>query len=401
MSVKWLRRIVWIVAVTSGVVVCLHKLLNAAPGGEVIACCIVSVFVWIAIGFLFGWCFGLRRKAKEHLETSLDHAAELNHPLNSETPDDVLQTLHTLSETAHGRAYGLSSGHTDLLSHLKTNPEPSPLTWRSRQTNVDAWKSLPTNAVYFLELNGIHFIAMCRTGHEDVDNPYGYNTRKRSKTNLCLCLVSRSPDDNQKTRCAILEMAKSQSTFRGKTVLVRPGTSIREPVQIEFTSTSPVPKDRIILPPLIFETLDRSTLSQFDASAALQRAGLRTRTAVLLHGPPGTGKTLLTKYLVSRRRELTTILLHGFRRGLVREAFRIARYCDPSIVVIEDVDLIAVARQKIIRGTSALHELLDELDGLAPESKTIVIMTTNRPDVLEPALASRPGRVRTGASIIV
>jgi ATP-dependent 26S proteasome regulatory subunit len=68
-------------------------------------------------------------------------------------------------------------------------------------------------------------------------------------------------------------------------------------------------------------------------------------------------------------------------------------------VVIEDVDLIAVRRQRNARGTTALHELLDELDGLAPESRTVVIMTTNRPDVLEPALASRPGRISQAVEV--
>lgn len=120
---------------------------------------------------------------------------------------------------------------------------------------------------------------------------------------------------------------------------------------------------------------------------------MRTRTAILLHGPPGTGKTLLTRFMIASQPGVTTILLHSFSRGLVREAFRLARYCEPSLVVIEDVDLIAVARHRRSRGTTALHELLDELDGLVPESRTIVVMTTNRPDVLESALGSRPGRV--------
>ncbi len=69
------------------------------------------------------------------------------------------------------------------------------------------------------------------------------------------------------------------------------------------------------------------------------------------------------------------------------------------ILLIEDVDLIAVQRQRSTRGTPLLHELLDELDGLAPESRTVVLMTTNRPDVLEPALASRPGRVSQAIEI--
>jgi len=42
---------------------------------------------------------------------------------------------------------------------------------------------------------------------------------------------------------------------------------------------------------------------------------------------------------------------------------------------------------------SLLHNLLDEMDGLSPKIEMVFLMTTNRPDLLEPALASRPGRI--------
>src|SRR4029077_15464908 len=40
-----------------------------------------------------------------------------------------------------------------------------------------------------------------------------------------------------------------------------------------------------------------------------------------------------------------------------------------------------------------LFELLNQMDGLAEDADVIFLLTTNRPDLLEPALAARPGRV--------
>ena len=40
-----------------------------------------------------------------------------------------------------------------------------------------------------------------------------------------------------------------------------------------------------------------------------------------------------------------------------------------------------------------LHELMNEMDGLGPQAEVIFLLTTNRPDMLEPALSARPGRI--------
>ena len=65
------------------------------------------------------------------------------------------------------------------------------------------------------------------------------------------------------------------------------------------------------------------------------------------------------------------------------------------MMVIEDVDLIARERTHM-HGPGEevlLNKLLNEMDGLREDADVLVILTTNRPDQLEPALASRPGRI--------
>jgi ATP-dependent 26S proteasome regulatory subunit len=64
------------------------------------------------------------------------------------------------------------------------------------------------------------------------------------------------------------------------------------------------------------------------------------------------------------------------------------------MVVLEDVDLVGEDRTMGAPGAQPLlFELLDELDGMADDADVCVLLTTNRPDLLEPALAARPGRV--------
>src|SRR5581483_9580231 len=75
--------------------------------------------------------------------------------------------------------------------------------------------------------------------------------------------------------------------------------------------------------------------------------------------------------------------------------FQLARFLQPAMVVIEDVDLIARAREDMRNPCeeSLLNKLLNEMDGLREDAAVLFILTTNRPESLEAALASRPGRI--------
>ena len=63
------------------------------------------------------------------------------------------------------------------------------------------------------------------------------------------------------------------------------------------------------------------------------------------------------------------------------------------MIVVEDVDLIAEDREMHPGHHPLLFQLLNEMDGLAEDADVVFLLTTNRADVLEPALAARPGRV--------
>jgi ATP-dependent 26S proteasome regulatory subunit len=73
----------------------------------------------------------------------------------------------------------------------------------------------------------------------------------------------------------------------------------------------------------------------------------------------------------------------------------LARLLQPAMVVIEDVDLIARSREQMEGACSEvlLNRLLNEMDGLQENADILFVLTTNRPQDLEAALAQRPGRI--------
>ena len=143
-------------------------------------------------------------------------------------------------------------------------------------------------------------------------------------------------------------------------------------------------------------------LKQFEKYKAI---GIEPPRGVLLYGPPGTGKTMLVK-AVANHADATFIKVNGSEfvqkyigegPRMVRDIFRLAREKAPSIIFIDEIDSIATKR--FDAATSAdrevqrvLIELLNQMDGFDQNSNVKVIMATNRPDSIDPALL-RPGRL--------
>lgn len=77
----------------------------------------------------------------------------------------------------------------------------------------------------------------------------------------------------------------------------------------------------------------------------------------------------------------------------------LARTLQPAVVVVEDVDLIAEERTLRPGQHPLLFQLLNEMEGLNSADDVTFLLTTNRVDLLEPALAARPGRVDLAAEL--
>lgn len=156
-----------------------------------------------------------------------------------------------------------------------------------------------------------------------------------------------------------------------------------------------VGREEVILPEKTLRLLERNVTDFIAHREGLKRLGMSTKKGLLFYGPPGTGKTHTIQYLASQLRDHTTLLITAEQVALIENYFQLARFLQPAMIVIEDVDLIARAREDMRSACeeSLLNKLLNEMDGLREDASVLFVLTTNRPDQLEAALASRPGRI--------
>ena len=136
-----------------------------------------------------------------------------------------------------------------------------------------------------------------------------------------------------------------------------------------------------------------------------KRIGIKPPKGVLLYGPPGTGKTLLARAIACNI-EATFLKIVassivdkyiGESARMVREMFNYARAHEPCIIFIDEIDAIGGKRTDDASSSDrevhrTLMEMLNQIDGFDELGRVKVIMATNRPDVLDPALL-RPGRL--------
>ena len=184
------------------------------------------------------------------------------------------------------------------------------------------------------------------------------------------------------------------NVFRQKVVSLAPAGNFSGSIKASFIERPGLGRQQVILPEGVLEQVERLTIDFSARAASLLAGGRHLRRGVLLHGQPGTGKTHTIRYLMSQLTDRTVFVLSGQGLGVISHTVELARVLQPSIVVLEDVDLVAEERTRPHAGTNPiLFELLNQMDGVENDADIVFILTTNRPDLLEPALASRPGRI--------
>jgi cell division protease FtsH len=138
--------------------------------------------------------------------------------------------------------------------------------------------------------------------------------------------------------------------------------------------------------------------------ARFREMGAKIPRGVLLYGPPGTGKTLLARAVAGEAgvpffsisgSDFVEMFV-GVGASRVRDLFQQAKAAAPAIVFVDEIDAVGRHRGAGVGGghderEQTLNQLLVEMDGFDQRSGVILLASTNRPDILDPALL-RPGR---------
>jgi hypothetical protein len=325
----------------------------------------------------------------------------------------------------------------DGAGHSVVSRELPPFEHVNLQTAINAWSALPGRAVevrgvllpphHMLQLHEIvsaesMMIKLRLIAPALIDRPNGPGSTLGC-LKLALLLVTdargsyvlmvQGPDEHHQSlviEVAGLPVAEAQAVlaeldqlrsslnvYRGHLLDVT--LSPMGGIVLTFAVPPGLRRGDVVLPEAVLGRVERHALGVAAHRQALLAAGQHLKRGLLLYGPPGTGKTHTTRYLLGQMTGYTRLVLPGRALIGVGAVTEMARDLQPSVVVLEDVDLVAEDRSMGPRSSPVLFDLLDAMDGAAGDADLLFLLTTNRADLLEPALAARPGRVDVAVEI--
>lgn len=327
---------------------------------------------------------------------SKDHLTTTSRQFPGHMRADVQAAIDKLFSVSPIRFFGIYEQHryeTLTFAALTKDGQHAPTIAPAQYQDLDIGSDQPvkclSNGLWLCRDDGLRY-AVVLSFHRE----YGHE----SGTCVEIAVPVGEAGSEFTQRCfAELEKAVHASrSYRGKTLsLDDDGNYQGRSKGITVHRLPAVARDEVILPEPTLRLLDRNVLKFVNNRDALRSLGQSTRKGILLYGPPGTGKTHTIRYLASNLPGHTTLIITAGQMGLLGPYMSLARLLQPALVVIEDVDLIARAREEMGGPCeeSLLNKLLNEMDGLKQDADILFVLTTNRPEQLESALAGRPGRI--------
>jgi cell division protease FtsH len=282
-------------------------------------------------------------------------------------------SLAELVQNAHRR--GVVVGAVDYMS-LADGPGSTRLCVRS--------------GLYLVRCGETRAAILLRAAHEHTPNPA-----------VSVEVLAEDRGFAEQILADVRRLAAQRSVFRNQ-VLSFAASPFGEQTAgpIAFHPRPQLVREDVILPERTFAAIEEHVFGIAEHRDRLRQSGQHLKRGLLLHGPPGTGKTLTTRYLIGQLVDHTVVLLSGAGLEYVEAAAALARSLQPALVVLEDVDLVAGERMPHFHAASPLlFALLNVMDGLEEDADLMFLLTTNRADALEPALAARPGRVDEAVEI--
>lgn len=305
---------------------------------------------------------------------------------------DADLALHRLAEEGSGTLIGVQGASekihqpfADLIGRSYVSYEVGPPDYASRPTGPSTNRQVVSFGIWLLTLDGVPSAVLVRGARPEA-----------GRTQAELEVLTVGADEGTALLRRIRELMTELSVLRGQ-VLSFVATDYGPTAGATLLPRPEVAREDVVLPEGLLDQVTAHVVGIGEQREALRAAGQHLKRGVLLYGPPGTGKTLTVRHLASITPGVTVVLLTGTTIQMISEAAALARALQPSIVVLEDVDLVAMERGYTPQ--PLLFEVLDALDGLDGDADVAFLMTTNRVQVLERAIAQRPGRVDLAVEI--
>jgi len=186
----------------------------------------------------------------------------------------------------------------------------------------------------------------------------------------------------------IMTVAKEENFYRGK--------KIEFSGRIRFLNVEDKSWESIILDVATKAEIKANTVDFLRRSGEWSKYGIPLKRGILLAGEPGTGKTVICRALMTEADGITCITTNSYALdadGYITELYELAEDLSPSIVFIEDIDLIGQNRMEFdYQRGSALVSLLAVLDGVEEHKRIVTVASTNCLETLDKALTQRPSR---------
>jgi hypothetical protein len=183
-------------------------------------------------------------------------------------------------------------------------------------------------------------------------------------------------------RAWVVETTSTASPFRFGQFTVEAG---QYGVELARWEAGEATRDDLLLPASVWETVDQTVHGSLAMSEQLAAAGLASSAGVLCVGPPGTGKSQLARIVANELSGRATVLMASSWavQRFLTPLFRLASQLAPSMVVIDDLDLVVGGRGA---GAEQLHGFLSSMDEVMTSREGVVVLaSTNAPGSIDPA----------------
>lgn len=202
----------------------------------------------------------------------------------------------------------------------------------------------------------------------------------------CRLQVYSAPEDRAHA-AAVLEAIMSDAEgakglFRGKALIATSDNGLA----IEFTELADVTRADVVVPDEVWAEIDLNIASVTVHRELMGRLGLGVRRGVLLAGPPGVGKSVVSQVIARELLGDFTVIIVDARAGqyALAAVYKEARSLGPTLVIIEDIDLIVSNRHAGFTPTSVLSEFLAAMDA-HPMDPLLTMASTNDTATLDAA----------------